>query len=174
MSCTVAASIGIALTALAPGLPLLLLGYGVVFGVAGGAIYIILQQAANLLVRTHTGLLNGYVIALYPMGAMRVRRGLSGRHRVSRSDRGGRWSSLAAAGSVAAATGRCHQVPQSDAASSGGIRTHVTAQLPAAGRGRRRARSGPMQSLTSETELCLVALVIIRLGDHNRRRRASR
>jgi OFA family oxalate/formate antiporter-like MFS transporter len=70
MSCTVAASIGIVLAALAPGLPLLLLGYGVVFGVAGGAIYIILQQAVNLLVRTRTGLLNGYVIALYPMGAM--------------------------------------------------------------------------------------------------------
>ncbi len=70
MSCTVAASSGIALTALARGLPLLLLGYGVVFGVAGGAIFIILQQAVNLLVRTRTGLLNGYVIALYPMGAM--------------------------------------------------------------------------------------------------------
>jgi OFA family oxalate/formate antiporter-like MFS transporter len=42
----------------------------VLFGVAGGAIYIILQQAVNLVVRTHTGLLNGYVIALYPMGAM--------------------------------------------------------------------------------------------------------
>jgi MFS family permease len=70
MSCAMAAAVGIALTALAPGLPLLLLGYGVVFGVAGGVIYIILQQAVNLLVRTRAGLLNGYVIALYPMGAM--------------------------------------------------------------------------------------------------------
>ena len=70
LGCAVVAASGIALAALAEGLPLLLLGYGVVFGVAGGAIYIILQQAVNLLVRTRAGLLNGYVIGLYPMGAM--------------------------------------------------------------------------------------------------------
>ncbi len=70
MGCALVAASGIALAAAANGLAMLSLGYGVVFGVAGGAIYIILQQAVNLLVRTHVGLLNGYVIGLYPMGAM--------------------------------------------------------------------------------------------------------
>ena len=68
--CAAVAASGIALAALAEGLPLLILGYGVVFGIAGGTIFLILQQAVNLLVRTRTGLLNGYILGLYPLGAM--------------------------------------------------------------------------------------------------------
>ena len=34
------------------GLPMLLLGYSMVFGISGGTIFIILQQAVNILVRT--------------------------------------------------------------------------------------------------------------------------
>jgi MFS transporter, OFA family, oxalate/formate antiporter len=70
MTNAVFAAIGIQLASLANGLPMLLLGYSVVFGVAGGTIFIILQQAVNLLVRSRIGLLNGYVLGLYPMGAM--------------------------------------------------------------------------------------------------------
>ena len=64
------AALGIAMAARAEGLVALLLGYSVVFGIAGGTIFIILQQAVNLSVRSRTGLLNGYVLGLYPMGAM--------------------------------------------------------------------------------------------------------
>ena len=46
------------------------MGYSVLFGVSGGTIFIILQQAVNILVRTRIGLLNGYVLGLYPLGAM--------------------------------------------------------------------------------------------------------
>ncbi len=70
MSNAVIAAIGIAMAAWAHGLPMLLLGYSVVFGVSGGTIFIILQQAVNILVRSRIGLLNGYVLGLYPMGAM--------------------------------------------------------------------------------------------------------
>ena len=70
LGCALVAAAGIGLTAAANGLAMLILGYGVLFGVAGGAIYIILQQAANLLVRTRPGLLNGYILGLYPAGAM--------------------------------------------------------------------------------------------------------
>ena len=64
--CGLFAAAGILLAAEANGLPLLLLGYGVLFGMAGGAAYIVLQQCANLLVRSRRGLLNGYVRASYP------------------------------------------------------------------------------------------------------------
>ena len=64
------AAVGIQLASRAAGMPALLLGYSVIFGVSGGTTFIILQQAVNLLVRSRTGLLNGYVLGLYPMGAM--------------------------------------------------------------------------------------------------------
>jgi MFS family permease len=64
------AALGMALAATAHGLLELLLGYGVMFGIGGGAAYMALQQGANLIVRRHKGLLNGYIVALYPAGAM--------------------------------------------------------------------------------------------------------
>ena len=67
---TLIAATGIAMAARAGGLVTLLLGYGVVFGIAGGVIFNLLQQAVNLLVRSRIGLLNGYILGLYPMGAM--------------------------------------------------------------------------------------------------------
>ncbi len=70
MSNAFIAALGIEMASRANGLPLLLLGYSVVFGASGGIIFIILQQAVNLRVRTRTGLLNGYVLGLYPLGAM--------------------------------------------------------------------------------------------------------
>jgi OFA family oxalate/formate antiporter-like MFS transporter len=66
----VLAAAGIALAAMAQGLPLLLLGYGVVFGTGGGVAYILLQQGVNMLVRHRQGLVNGYIVSLYPLGAM--------------------------------------------------------------------------------------------------------
>jgi len=61
---------GIAMASAATGLPQLLLGYGVVFGTGGGVAYILLQQSVNMLVRRHRGLVNGYLVSLYPLGAM--------------------------------------------------------------------------------------------------------
>jgi OFA family oxalate/formate antiporter-like MFS transporter len=61
---------GIATAALATGLAQLLLGYGIVFGTGGGVSYILLQQSVNMLVRRRQGLVNGYIVSLYPMGAM--------------------------------------------------------------------------------------------------------
>src|SRR5690349_23486609 len=61
---------GVALAATAHGLAQLLLGYGVVFGTGGGAAYILLQQGVNMLVTRRRGLVNGYIVSLYPMGAM--------------------------------------------------------------------------------------------------------
>jgi OFA family oxalate/formate antiporter-like MFS transporter len=61
---------GIAMAATATGLAQLLLGYGIVFGTGGGVAYILLQQGVNMLVRRRQGLVNGYIVSLYPMGAM--------------------------------------------------------------------------------------------------------
>lgn len=68
--CMSASAIGIALAATADGLTQLLLGYGVLFGVGGGAAYIVALQGVNLMVTIRKGLVNGYVVGLYPAGAM--------------------------------------------------------------------------------------------------------
>ncbi|WP_178130634.1 nitrate/nitrite transporter [Reyranella sp. CPCC 100927] len=68
--CTVGGTIGLALAATADSLVRLALGYGVLFGICGGAAYIFLQQGVNLLVHGHRGLVNGYIVSLYPAGAM--------------------------------------------------------------------------------------------------------
>jgi MFS family permease len=68
--CCLMAACGIALSGMADGLAMLLFGYGVLFGVGGGAAYIIAQQAVNLLITGRRGLVNGYIVGLYPAGAM--------------------------------------------------------------------------------------------------------
>lgn len=70
LGCALVAASGIALAATASGLPQLLVGYGVVFGTGGGVAFILLQQGVNMLVRRRQGLVNGYMVSLYPMGAM--------------------------------------------------------------------------------------------------------
>ena len=61
---------GLYLTASATGFAELALGYGVLFGLGGGIGFIVVQQGVNQTVKTKIGLVNGYVIALYPLGAM--------------------------------------------------------------------------------------------------------
>jgi OFA family oxalate/formate antiporter-like MFS transporter len=70
LACAVASSLGIALAATADGLARLAVGYGVLFGAGGGAAYILAQQTVNLAITRRHGLVNGYVVALYPAGAM--------------------------------------------------------------------------------------------------------
>lgn len=61
---------GLGLASLADGLVVLTIGYGVLFGLGGGAAFIALQQAVNMMVKAHKGLVNGYVLSLYPGGAV--------------------------------------------------------------------------------------------------------
>jgi OFA family oxalate/formate antiporter-like MFS transporter len=68
--CAAVSSLGIALAASATGLAQLAIGYGVCFGAGGGAAYIVVQQAVNLAVTRRHGIVNGYIVALYPAGAM--------------------------------------------------------------------------------------------------------
>jgi hypothetical protein len=42
----------------------------VLFGVGGGAAYILVQQMVNLVVTRRRGLVNGYIVSLLPAGAM--------------------------------------------------------------------------------------------------------
>jgi hypothetical protein len=70
LACALVSSLGIALAATAGGLAQLAIGYGVLFGAGGGAAYILVQQAVNLAVTRRHGLVNGYIVALYPAGAM--------------------------------------------------------------------------------------------------------
>jgi MFS family permease len=46
------------------------LGYGVLFGPGAGVLFIVAQQAVNQTVAGSRGLANGYVVSLYPLGAM--------------------------------------------------------------------------------------------------------
>src|SRR5262245_14106050 len=70
LACTAVSALGIGLAATAGGRVQLALGYGVLFGAGGGASYIVVQQAVNLAVTRRRGLVNGYLVGLYPAGAM--------------------------------------------------------------------------------------------------------
>lgn len=70
VACCALSASGLALASTADGLALLTLGYGVLFGIGGGAAYIILQQGMNLMLRGSRGLVNGYIVSLYPAGAV--------------------------------------------------------------------------------------------------------
>jgi MFS transporter, OFA family, oxalate/formate antiporter len=61
---------GLVLVATAGGFVQLALGYGVLFGLGGGIAFIVVQQGVNQAVTSHRGLINGYVVSLYPLGAM--------------------------------------------------------------------------------------------------------
>ncbi len=70
LACAAVNALSIALAATAGGLAQLAVGYGVLFGVGGGAGYILVQQMVNLAVTGRHGLANGYVVSLLPAGAM--------------------------------------------------------------------------------------------------------
>jgi OFA family oxalate/formate antiporter-like MFS transporter len=69
-ACALANALGLALAATAGGLTQLAIGYGVLFGLGGGAAYILVQQMVNLAVTRRQGLVNGYIVSLLPAGAM--------------------------------------------------------------------------------------------------------
>jgi OFA family oxalate/formate antiporter-like MFS transporter len=70
LGCAAVNALGIALAAGAGGLAQLAVGYGVLFGIGGGAAYILVQQMVNLVVTSRHGLVNGYIVSLLPAGAM--------------------------------------------------------------------------------------------------------
>lgn len=68
--CTVFSVVGLVLAATADNVVQLAIGYGALFGLFGGAVYIFLQQGVNLIITSRHGLVNGYIICLWPLGAM--------------------------------------------------------------------------------------------------------
>jgi OFA family oxalate/formate antiporter-like MFS transporter len=68
--CAAANALGLVLAATAGGLPQLAIGYGMLFGLGGGAAYILVQLMVNLAVTRRQGLVNGYIVSLLPAGAM--------------------------------------------------------------------------------------------------------
>ncbi|HYF07675.1 MAG TPA: hypothetical protein VD970_08640, partial [Acetobacteraceae bacterium] len=64
------AATGMALAAGASGLAQLAIGYGVLFGIGGGVVYGLLLQGMNLMPIRRRGLVNGFIVSLYPAGAM--------------------------------------------------------------------------------------------------------
>jgi len=63
-------ALGLVLAAQAQGFTAFALGYGVLFGPGAGVLFIVSQQAVNQAVVQRRGLANGYVVSLYPLGAM--------------------------------------------------------------------------------------------------------
>ena len=64
------AAVGVLLAAVAPTLGWLVLGYGVVFATGGGMTYVVVQQCVNAAPLARPGLVNGYLVSLFPLGAM--------------------------------------------------------------------------------------------------------
>jgi MFS family permease len=70
LACGACAAGGLFLAASASTFAQFVLGYGVLFGIGAGIGFILVQQGVNQSVTTRSGLANGYVVSLYPLGAM--------------------------------------------------------------------------------------------------------
>jgi len=70
LACGLASAAGLWLAASASSFVQFALGYGVLFGPGAGVLFIVAQQAVNQTVVGRRGLANGYVVSLYPLGAM--------------------------------------------------------------------------------------------------------
>src|SRR5688500_9257462 len=69
-ACGVASAAGLWHSASATSCLAFALGYGVLFGPGAGVLFIMTQQAVNQTITRPRGLANGYVVGLYPLGAM--------------------------------------------------------------------------------------------------------
>jgi MFS family permease len=63
-------AVGLLVAAGATSIGQLMLGYGLLFGLGGGVAFVMMQQGLNQTVEAMSGLANGYVVSLYPLGAM--------------------------------------------------------------------------------------------------------
>jgi MFS family permease len=70
VACGLSSGSGLWLAASASSFAQFALGYGVLFGPGAGVLFIVAQQAVNQSVAGRRGLANGYVVSLYPLGAM--------------------------------------------------------------------------------------------------------
>ena len=70
VACGLTSAAGLWLSASASSFAQFALGYGVLFGPGAGVLFIVAQQAVNQTVAGSRGLANGYVVSLYPLGAM--------------------------------------------------------------------------------------------------------
>ena len=70
IACGLSSAAGLWLSASASTFLQFALGYGVLFGPGAGVLFIVGQQAVNQTVTNSRGLANGYVVSLYPLGAM--------------------------------------------------------------------------------------------------------
>jgi MFS family permease len=70
VACGLSSGAGLWLSASASSFVQFALGYGVLFGPGAGVMFIVGQQAVNQTVVRARGLANGYVVSLYPLGAM--------------------------------------------------------------------------------------------------------
>ncbi len=68
--CGLSSAAGLGLAASATTLVQFAIGYGLLFGPGAGVLFIVAQQGVNQTVTTARGLANGYVVSLYPLGAM--------------------------------------------------------------------------------------------------------
>ena len=70
LACGACSATGLFLSASTSTFGQFVLGYGVLFGIGAGIGFILVQQGVNQSVSTRSGLANGYVVSLYPLGAM--------------------------------------------------------------------------------------------------------
>jgi OFA family oxalate/formate antiporter-like MFS transporter len=70
LGCGACSALGLFLSATASTFAQFVLGYGVLFGLGAGVGFILVQQGVNQSVASRAGLANGYVVSLYPLGAM--------------------------------------------------------------------------------------------------------
>jgi MFS family permease len=70
VACGLSSGAGLWLAASASSFAQFALGYGVLFGPGAGVLFIVSQQAVNQTIVKRRGLANGYVVSLYPLGAM--------------------------------------------------------------------------------------------------------
>jgi MFS family permease len=70
LCCGACSAVGLFIAATARSFTELVAGYGVLFGIGAGIGFILVQQGVNQSVSARSGLANGYVVSLYPLGAM--------------------------------------------------------------------------------------------------------
>ena len=70
LACGACSAGGLLLAASAHGFTQFAIGYGVLFGLGAGVGFILVQQGVNQTVKARVGLANGYVVSLFPLGAM--------------------------------------------------------------------------------------------------------
>lgn len=68
--CGIVGAAGLGIAARATSFAELVLGYGLLFGLGGGCGFTVVQQGVNQSIGKMSGLVNGYVISLFPLGAM--------------------------------------------------------------------------------------------------------